>query len=106
VVLKLRDLDFATVTRRRTLDRPTDYEETIYAVARELAEGLDWGCKKVRLLGISLANLIDAEKGWQGSLFGDAAVDKKGSLHRAVDMVRDKFGEGAIVRAATLRKKD
>ncbi|MGE5528180.1 MAG: DNA polymerase IV, partial [Patescibacteria group bacterium] len=85
VVLKLRDLDFVTLTRRRTLDEPTDREETIYAVARDLAESVAWGKKKVRLLGVGLANLVDAAHGRQGALFGEAEREAKlDRLHAAV----------------------
>ncbi|MGE5551899.1 MAG: DNA polymerase IV [Bacteroidota bacterium] len=106
VVLKLRDLDFVTVTRRRTLDRPTDREETIYTTAKELAEALNWGRKKVRLIGVSLTNITDASMGRQGALFGEANEGEKlDRLHRAVDAVRERYGESAIQRAGSLRKE-
>ncbi|MGE5598919.1 MAG: DNA polymerase IV [Bacteroidota bacterium] len=104
VVLKLRDQEFVTVTRRRTLDRPTDREEAIYETARAMAEDLAWGRGKVRLIGISLTNLRGADTGLQGALFGaEAAGGRLDRLHRAVDGVREKFGEDAIKRAAALR---
>lgn len=104
VVLKLRDLEFVTVTRRRTLDTPTDREETVYATAKELGEALHWGRKKIRLIGVSLTNLSDTGAGRQGTLFEEDAAGKRlDRLHRAVDGVRERFGEEAIKRAAALR---
>ncbi|MCL6613401.1 MAG: hypothetical protein K6U03_02075, partial [Firmicutes bacterium] len=104
VVLKVRDLDFNTLTRRRTLARPTDAEEEIYATARTLAEALPWwGLRPLRLLGVSLTNLSDASLGRQGTLFGGAEDEaRRDRLHRAVDRIREKYGEEAIVRATVL----
>ena len=104
VVLKVRDLDFNTLTRRRTLARPTDAEEEIYATARALAEALPWwGLRPLRLLGVSLTNLSDASLGRQGMLFGGAEEEaRRDRLHRAVDRIREKYGEEAILRASVL----
>ncbi len=106
VVLKLRDLDFVTLTRRRTLEQPTDHEETIYATAREMADALRWGGKKVRLIGVTLTGLAGAGAARQGSLFGDEGKrEKLDRLHEAVDRVRERYGESAIKRAAVVRKE-
>src|SRR5206468_9742587 len=60
VTLKLRTTDFRIVTRRRTLAIPTQTAKTLFAVGRELlakeAGGRPW-----RLIGIGLAELVDAE---------------------------------------------
>ncbi|MGE5528725.1 MAG: DNA polymerase IV, partial [Patescibacteria group bacterium] len=62
---------------------------------------------KVRLLGVGLANLVDAAHGRQGALFGEAEREAKlDRLHAAVDRVRDKYGERAIVRARNLRRDE
>ena len=106
VQLKLRDQDFQTFTRRRTLDRPTDREETIFATVKRLAEELAWGRKKVRLLGVSLANLTEAGAGEQGALFRDTSGEKLDRLHAALDTVREKYGDRAIVRAGTMGNRD
>lgn len=105
IVLKLRDQDFRTCTRRQTLISPTDREEEIYAAAKELAAKIAWGGGKVRLLGVALANLVASGSGRQGTLFamdGDSRLDR---LHEAVDWVRERYGEDALVRAAVLRRK-
>ncbi|MGQ9780433.1 MAG: DNA polymerase IV [Bacillota bacterium] len=108
VVLKVRDLDFTTLTRRRTLLRPTDAEEEIYATAKSLAETIPWwGARPVRLLGVSLTNLVDASVGKQGVLFGPANEEaRRDRLHRAVDRIRERYGEKAIVRARVMRMEE
>lgn len=108
VVLKVRDLEFTTITRRRTLLRPTDAEEEIYATAKSLAAAIPWwGTRPVRLLGVSLTNLADASLGKQGVLFGPAADEaRRDRLHRAVDRIRQKYGEKAVVRARVLRLEE
>jgi len=106
VVLKLRDRSFTTTTRRRTLDPPTDFEETIYAAAKTLAEGAAWGKHPVRLVGVGLTNLQPCDWGHQGKLFGDPQTDSRlAGLHKAMDQVRERYGEDAIVRAAALQRE-
>ncbi len=60
VTLKLRYHDFKTITRSRTLDRYTDdpllFAETAQAL---LAQSTEAGKQPVRLIGISLSNLIE-----------------------------------------------
>jgi DNA polymerase IV len=106
VVLKLRDRSFTTITRRRTLDPPTDFEETIYAAAKTLAEEAAWGKHPVRLVGVGLTNLQPCDGGHQGKLFGDPQTDSRlAGLHKAMDQVRERYGEDAIVRAAALQRE-
>ncbi len=62
VVLKIRDTDFKTITRRKTLIKSTFNSEVIYQEAKdiflELPEFLNRG---IRLLGISVTNLRTEE---------------------------------------------
>ena len=94
VTLKLRYADFRTITRSRTLADPTDTDAEIHAVAGDLHERLRLGRRPVRLVGVTLSNLVDGgapvqlqlgreRPGWQ------AAV-------RAADAVRARFGERAV----------
>lgn len=105
VNLKLRDADFKTITRSRTLIEPTDYEETIYQTVLELAREARWGGKRIRLLGVSVSQLNNRES-QQMTLFGGSEPEELRELHQAIDALKDRYGERIIMRAgASLKKK-
>src|SRR5699024_2549361 len=58
VTIKVRFGDFRTITRSRTLDRPTDSARQIAQVGRALLADVDTSIG-VRLLGIGIAGLRD-----------------------------------------------
>lgn len=100
VGLKLRYADFTTVTRRVTLERPTDLAPMIYQEARRLLDRTWKAGSPVRLLGVAVAGLTE-QPAYQLGLFGDD--DRRwGRLSRALDQIRGRYGEGAIRRAAFL----
>ncbi len=103
ISLKIRFHDFRTVTRARTLAALTDLDEDIYQAACELLAEISLR-DPVRLAGISLHNLSD-EDDTQLSWFGDSKKEKE-KLARAIDAVKDKFGERSITRARLLEPKD
>ena len=65
IVVKIRYADFQTLTKRRTLDIPTNDEEVILRIATEIVDQVGDLDKGVRLLGITLTNL--EEKASQSS---------------------------------------
>jgi DNA polymerase-4 len=99
VQLKLRYADFTTLTRQRTLDRPTADEMTLYAVACQLLAAEQIEGKRIRLIGVGGANL--APPATQGELFG--ADEKRTRLAKAVDELRGRLGPDAVRRGTALR---
>jgi DNA polymerase-4 len=61
VTLKVRYADFATVTRSTTLASPTAEPRRLVACAVGLVEKTEAGRRPVRLLGVSVSNLIRAD---------------------------------------------
>ena len=59
VTIKVRYSDFTTITRSHSTDQPTRDAEDIAARAVALLERTEAGQRPVRLLGVSLHNLID-----------------------------------------------
>ncbi|GAB77615.1 DNA polymerase-4 [Austwickia chelonae] len=101
VNLRVRFSDFRTVGRSRTLARPTDTGQEIFAVVGELFADLarDSG-GSFRLLGVRLEGLLPAEgTPLQGTL-GEPEHGWR-EADRAVDRVSARFGEGAV-RPASL----
>lgn len=100
VQLKLRYADFTTLTRRQTLEQPTQDEMKLYEVAGHLlsAEGIEG--KRIRLIGVGGSNLVQPEI--QNDLF-NRVDEKRTRLAKAVDELRGKLGPGAIKRGTSLR---
>jgi len=97
VILKARDAAFKTVTRRRTLPRPTDLDKDLAAAALALLGDVPAG-RPLRLLGVGASGLCDGL--FQASLF---TPDER---HRQLDQVKDqlhhRFGEASLRPADTL----
>lgn len=114
VQLKLRLSPFETLTRRRTLGEPTQSDAVLFGVAAELFERAWSPDRGVRLLGVSGAGLVAADRARQGTLFGGEADVASGSgqtpmpshrsvaLDKALDAVRARHGDGVLRRGGTV----
>jgi DNA polymerase-4 len=105
VTLRLRFDDFSRVTRAHTLPRATSRTEPILAVARDLlATAMPMIEERgITLVGISVGNLDDDDAVQMALPFDRRAP---GTLDTALDDVRDRFGTGAVTRAAMLGRDD
>jgi DNA polymerase IV len=99
VTLKLRDHRFHTITRQRVVSPATDDGARVNAVARDLLRA-NWRGTEVRLLGVSVAGLEPRPDAPQAELF--ATDERARALTRALDEVRDRLGEAAVVPAGSL----
>ncbi len=90
VTLKLRYGDFTTITRSRTLQRPTYSDEEIYrTVATLLSQALSRDGRAVRLIGLGASNLADDAV--QLGLFEPRKLQLE-ELHSSIDRLRAKYG--------------
>jgi DNA polymerase-4 len=101
VQLKVKLSDFTVITRRTTLERPTDDGQQIYRTAIELMERVS-PAKKIRLTGVSVQSLRSA--GEQLNLL-EPTTSPSDRLNAALDRIADKFGVDAI-RTADLADPD
>ncbi len=107
ITLKLRDGNFKTITRAKTLDQPTDQRQTIAQIALELFKKEKPG--PLRLIGVTISGLCPANSPplKTPGLFdqNDEKNLKRGqSLNEAVDQIEKKFGKNKI-KPATLAKE-
>jgi len=100
--LTLRYVGFDTHTRSRTLAEPTDLDTTISRVFRELFDAHWNRRRKIRLLGVSLANFSQGAR--QLDLLEGDRREKLERLVRAADRLRDRFGFGSIQFGSSLRR--
>jgi DNA polymerase-4 len=93
VTLKLKTADFKIRTRARSLETPTQLARRIFAAARGLLEHETDGTP-YRLLGVGLSAIVTADEADPADL-----VDGRSALaEHAVDSVRARFGDNAVVR--------
>ena len=97
VVLKLRYANFSTITRSRTVEVPVDQATELHAVVCDLLDALRLERVRVRLVGVGITNLVDADAARQLRLLGP---DRWGLVERAADVARERFGDAAVTRGA------
>jgi DNA polymerase IV len=81
---------------------PTDITNELWQTADEmLCRRLPTGHLPIRLIGMGISN-FDAVGLVQGLLFDQDERKKQAGLDVATDHIREKFGTGALRRAASL----
>ncbi|MDP4159316.1 MAG: DNA polymerase IV [Bacillota bacterium] len=103
ITLKVRYDDFRTISRSRTLSRPTNLDNVIYHEACHLLREVSLK-QPLRLIGVTLNNLTDRIED-QLSLFEEPQRDHD-SLTKVLDFVKERYGEKSITRARLLKSKD
>ena len=99
VAVKIRDSQFRTITRQKSLPEPSDLTDTIWRAALELARPEIRG-KKIRLLGVSATQLGQPE---QIGMF-EVVDARQRRVVDATDAVRRRFGDRAVTRASLLHR--
>ena len=105
VVVTIKTNDFIRKSHQKRLKTPTDTNEEIYNVAKEIYKSyfMDF---KIRLIGIRLDNLVN-ERSNQLSFFEDNSnKDKDSKLDYTIDNLRKKYGNTIIKRASMNNKKE
>jgi len=103
IQIVVRDTDMKTINRSMTLETPTDSMLDIHREAVKLFIKHWPSGKPVRLLGITLQNLsVRDETAIQLDLFNYGEQPRKDALTQAMDKLRDKYGEDAVLTAGML----
>jgi len=97
VTIKVRFHDFRTITRALTLPAAVDSGPAVARAAKQLLDLVD-PSTGIRLLGVSVSNLVD-DAARQLSL-DESLQPGWDDASRAVDDIRGRFGDEAIVPAA------
>ncbi|MBM3598519.1 MAG: DNA polymerase IV [Alphaproteobacteria bacterium] len=103
VTLKLKTADFRVITRSRSLGAPTQLAETLYQTALPLLEAEAQG-RKYRLIGIGAAEFGDLSEADPPDLF-DRKSHRVADVERAIDNVRAKLGDDAIMKGRALEPR-
>jgi len=98
VQLKLRFPDFKTITRSHTLTQASASTDELWRIARRLFRDNWPGTPAIRLIGIGVAGLADANlQPAQADLFS-AASGKKRTVDALTDEVNARFGPSTLQR--------
>jgi DNA polymerase IV len=102
VHIKVRSADFHTITRARTLPRPTNVTQELWQAAAEIFD--EYAAKKslsIRLLGMGVSGLGANQKAQQ-QLFDNEDHHKQGQLDSVADAIQERFGGQALRRGTRL----
>ena len=100
ITLKMKTSSFQIITRSRQLGMPTQLAEVLYQSALPLLDELADG-RRYRLIGIGTARFADPADADQPDLLG-GNISGQAKLAEAVDAVRKKFGDPAIVKGRSI----
>jgi len=104
ITLKVKYHDFVQITRSLTTAEPTDDGGEITRVGYLLLEKTEAGRRAIRLLGISVSQIMGSPA-TQLSLFSPSPITQKTKrLNKALDAIQEKFGDGAIIPGTLLKK--
>ncbi len=106
VVLRLCLARMIGYTRSRSIKEYTSSTTRVFKIARKLLEKEEKAISRypATLIGVSVTNLVNKEKGYQLSIF-DLLENRELALTKAVDSLKDKYGERVIVRGSLLNWK-
>ncbi|MDI3523010.1 MAG: polymerase [Bacillota bacterium] len=102
VTVSVKTPEFKLHTRSATYPDATALTEAIYARAQEVFRRHFVG-RTVRLVGLSMGNLVPPDAPAQLDLFTIPETEKRARLAQTVDRLRARFGEDALVRARLLK---
>ncbi len=105
VSIKARYPDFTTVSRAQTVSKAISSTRKIRDTARELLETrLTRGGRALRLLGVSVSNLErEGQSCEQGELFAEAGDARREKLERAIDGIKEEYGDYSVRPGDQLR---
>jgi DNA polymerase-4 len=102
IEIKVRSANFQTHTRSTTLNDPTDVTDELWRAASELFDRrIPDTILPARLLGVG-ASKLERSSPTQRRLFDDGSRLKQQAADHASDLIRERFGSGAIRRGGLL----
>ncbi len=107
VTLKLKHDDFKQITRRITIQSPTQSTDTIYKEAARLLDQYSL-TRKVRLVGVGASGFVSATQPVQMDIFGKTPATNKNweKVDKTLDHIGKKFGKGVVQRASLSDRSD
>lgn len=105
IAIKVRFADFKTISRSKTMELPIDGIQECYEIAKKLYESLGLERARIRLIGISLENLVEAEDAAHQMVLGERARGWREAT-AALDQASARFGHGIVLPARLISSED
>lgn len=102
ITLKLKHADHQIVTRRQTLENPTQLAHVLYKHACFLLHR-SIGNFSFRLIGLGLSHLIDTDVSVADADLLQSETNQRTEIERLTDQIRARFGVGTINFGRALR---
>lgn len=97
VTVSVKTAGFQRYSHQKKLYQPVTSTTEIYQHVCRLFDQC-WKGEPLRLLGVSVGELVQAEAPEQISMFGAEEREKNQALDQAIDSIREKYGQTAIIR--------
>lgn len=98
VAVSIVDFQFNHVSHQRTLLTSTNITNEIHQIACQLFDE-QWDGAPIRNLGIHTSRIVSEASSRQLNLFDMTRYDQYAKLDKAVDLVRERYGDNSIKRA-------
>lgn len=95
----IRFFDLSYESHQRAIVNPTNITDEIHKVACELFDEM-WDGTPIRHLGIQTAGVHEENEARQISLFDSMDYEKHEKMDKAIDSIRERFGQDSIKRAS------
>ena len=100
VSISIKGYNFERYIHQKTLENYTDSTEEIY---NELSKAFEecWRGEPIRQIGVRVTKLCSNEF-FQSSLFDDKNIEKQRALDKAIDSIRNRYGNNSVIRSTFL----
>ena len=105
ISIKVRFADFKTITRSKTVDLPIAGVQESYEVVKKLYLALKLDRARLRLVGVSLENIIDQSDAPHQLLLGEREKGWREATE-AIDRATARFGKGSVRPARLVDPED
>ncbi len=105
VSVSIIDSEFRHSSHQMSLLSPTHNSDQLHRTACSLFDEL-WDGTPIRNLGIQTSKVVSEETDRQLSLFSFETDEKREKLDKAIDCIRNRYGNSAISRASLVKQKE
>lgn len=100
VSISIKGFSFERYIHQKTLENYTDSTDEIFS---ELSKAFEesWKGEPIRQIGVRVTKLCSNEF-FQSSLFDNKTIEKQRAIDKAIDSIRNKYGNNSIIRSTFL----